>query len=208
MLDYQTVLTYLAILLGFVFIPGPAMLLTLARASGSGARVGIATGLGIAVGDLLHTLMAVVGVSAIIMTSAVLFSVVKFLGAGYLIYLGIRAFIEKVDHGAVLASNQITSKVAFRQAVLAEVLNPKSALFFMAFLPHFVNPDNGFVALQLLELGVLFVLVGLLGTVVVAFSAGWIGSLLRRNPAIARWQGKFVGSIYCLLGARLAIQDK
>ena len=81
MIDQTTLITYLAILIGFVFIPGPAVLLTLARATTSGTRVGIATGLGIAVGDLVHTLMAVIGISAIIMTSAILFSLIKYLGA-------------------------------------------------------------------------------------------------------------------------------
>jgi len=98
--------------------------------------------------------------------------------------------------------------VAFRQAVLAEVLNPKSALFFLAFLPQFVKPENGFVSLQLLILGVLFVLIGLLSTIVVAVGAGKLSSILRNKPSIQRWQGKFVGAIYCSLGARLAFQER
>lgn len=91
---------------------------------------------------------------------------------------------------------------------MAEVLNPKSALFFLAFLPQFVRPENGAVALQLAILGVLFVLMGLLSTVVVAFGAGWVGGFLRRNPVVLRWQGKVVGGIYLGLGARLALQEK
>ena len=97
MIDETTLITYLLILLGFVFIPGPAVLLTLARATSSGTRVGLATGVGIAVGDLVHTVMAVIGISAIIMTSAFLFSLIKYLGAAYLIYLGIKAFREKLN---------------------------------------------------------------------------------------------------------------
>ncbi|MEM8755273.1 MAG: LysE family transporter, partial [Pseudomonadota bacterium] len=88
MIDQTTLATYLAILLGFVFLPGPAVLLTLARSSASGSRAGIATGLGIAVGDMVHTIMAVIGVSAIIYASAFLFTLIKYLGAAYLIYLG------------------------------------------------------------------------------------------------------------------------
>lgn len=208
MIDQTTLITYLAILLGFVFIPGPAVLLTLARASGSGTRTGIATALGIAAGDLIHTVMAVVGISAVVLASAFLFSLIKYLGAAYLVYLGLRAIFEKVQHDHPAATGRLTFKAAFRQAILAEVLNPKSALFFLAFLPQFVRPENGLVSLQLIVLGVLFVLMGLLSTLVVAISAGSVGAFLRRNPIVLRWQGKFVGGIYCALGVRLALQEK
>ena len=208
MIEEQTLFTYLVILLGFVFIPGPAVLLTLARASTSGTRVGIATGLGIAAGDLVHTAMAVVGISAIVMTSALMFTLVKYLGAVYLIYLGIRAFREKVDTSLSQTISWITPVEAFRQAILAEVLNPKSAMFFLAFLPQFVEPDNGMVSLQLAVLGTLFVMMGLISTVIVATSAGAVGRYLQRSPAIVRWQGRVVGSIYCGLGLRLALQER
>ena len=97
MIDQTTLVTYLAVLLGFVFMPGPAVLMTLARASSSGTRIGIATALGIAVGDFVHTVMAVVGMSAVILASAFLFSLIKYLGAAYLVYLGLRAIFEKTE---------------------------------------------------------------------------------------------------------------
>ena len=208
MIDQPTLITYLAILLGFVFIPGPAVLLTLARASTSGTRTGLATAVGIAVGDLVHTFLAVVGISAVVLASAFLFSLVKYLGAAYLVYLGLRAILERVDRQRPVAAGQLAPKAAFRQAVLVEILNPKSALFFLAFLPQFVRPENGSMSLQLILLGVLLVLMGLLSTVVVAISAGGVGAFLRRNPVVLRWQGKVVGSIYCGLGLRLALQEK
>ncbi len=208
LIDQTTLITYLLVLLGFVFIPGPAVILTLARASASGTRIGLATGAGIAIGDLIHTAMAVLGLSAIILTSAFLFNLIKYLGAAYLVYLGIRAILEKPETSLAVGTNGLSSAQALRQAVLAEVLNPKSALFFLAFLPQFVRPENGSVALQLTILGVLFVLMGLLSTIVVAFCAGWLGGFLRRNPVVLRWQGKVVGGIYLALGARLALQEK
>ena len=208
MIDQTTLITYLAILFGFVIIPGPAVLLTLARASTSGTRVGVATGMGIAVGDLIHTVLAVVGISAVVMASATLFTIVKYLGAAYLIYLGIRSMLEKVETDYSGSGHSLTAKAAFRQAVIAEVLNPKSAMFFLAFLPQFVKAENGAVWLQLIQLGVLFVLMGLLSTMVVAVSAGRIGVYLRRNPVITRWQGKCVGGIYCALGLRVALQER
>ncbi len=201
---YPSVLvTYVAIVVGFVFIPGPATLLTIARATSSGPRAGIATGVGIAAGDMFHTAMAVIGISAVIATSA-LFSLIKYAGAAYLIYLGIKAVFEKVPGGIAAAQPTVTISKAFSQGFFSEILNPKTALFFLAFLPQFVNPANGFATLQLSIFGFIFVLLGLVSTVVFALGAGKLGYLLRRNPAVLKWQGKVVGCIYCALGLRLA----
>ncbi|RVC78270.1 LysE family translocator, partial [Mesorhizobium sp. M4A.F.Ca.ET.022.05.2.1] len=194
MIDLATLATYVAVVLGFVFIPGPATLLTVARATSSGTKVGIATGAGIAAGDIFHTVMAMVGISAIIATSAMLFSIVKYIGAAYLVYLGIRAIIEKTSTDP--AAGALAIRAGNRQAVLTEMLNPKTALFFLAFLPQFVRPENGSVMLQLAALGIIFVLLGLFSTVVFAVSAGGLGAFLRRNPAVLKWQGKVVGAIY------------
>jgi len=208
MIDLSTLMAYVAVVLGFVFIPGPATLLTVARATSSGTRVGVATGAGVAAGDVFHTVMAMVGISAIIATSATLFSIVKYIGAAYLVYLGIRAIIERTRANPTAGVLAISAGKAFRQAVLTEVLNPKTALFFLAFLPQFVRPENGSVMLQLMTLGMIFVLLGLFSTVVFAVSAGRLGTFLRRNPSVVKWQGKVVGGIYCALGVRLALQQR
>ena len=142
MIDTITLTTYGAIVLGFVFIPGPATLLTVTRAMSFGAKVGIATGTGIAAGDVVHTVMAIVGISAIIAASATLFSIIKYIGAAYLVYLGIRAILERAPATFVTPGAPISAGIAFRQAILAEVLNPKTALFFLAFLPQFVRAEN------------------------------------------------------------------
>jgi threonine/homoserine/homoserine lactone efflux protein len=151
----------------------------------------------------------VLGISAIILASALLFSVVKYLGAAYLIYLGLRAIFTRQPIAAFGETvSRITARSAFRQAILAELLNPKTALFFLAFLPQFVRPENGSVFLQLAVLGIILVLLGLLSTLAFAVCAGRVGAMLRRNPAVLRWQGKVVGTIYCALGARLAFQER
>ncbi|ESZ24099.1 MULTISPECIES: LysE family translocator [unclassified Mesorhizobium] len=208
MIDLTTLIAYIAVVFGFVFIPGPATLLTIARATSSGTKVGIATGAGIAAGDVFHTVMAMIGISAVIAASATLFIVIKYIGAAYLIYLGIRAIMEKTPANPAAGALAISAGKAFRQAVLTEVLNPKTALFFLAFLPQFVRPENGTVMLQMAALGVIFVVLGLFSTVVFAVSAGRLGTLLRRNPSVLRWQGKVVGGIYCALGVRLALQQR
>jgi threonine/homoserine/homoserine lactone efflux protein len=208
MVDTTTLITYGAIVLGFVFIPGPATLLTVTRAVSSGTKVGIATGTGIAAGDVVHTFMAIVGISAIIAASAMLFNIIKYIGAAYLVYLGIRTILERVPATFVTRGPPISAGMAFRQAILTEVLNPKTALFFLAFLPQFVRPENGSVAFQLTILGVVFVLLGLVSTVVYAVGAGRLGDFLRRNPAVLKWQGKAVGAVYCALGVRLALERR
>lgn len=208
MLEPHVLLTYLAVLVGFVFFPGPSILLTLARATTSGTRAGVATSLGIGLGDMIHTVLAVVGVSAVVMASANAFLVIKLLGAGYLIYIGLRSIFDRSQVDGPEAMSPISPRSAFRQACVAEVLNPKSAMFFLAFLPQFVVPDQGDIALQLLVLGLLFVLVGTAATLLVAVGAGAISGVLRRNPAIRRWQGKVVGTLYCALGVRLAFQQR
>ncbi|MER8443626.1 LysE family translocator [Mesorhizobium sp. M1066] len=208
MIDLPTLIAYIAVVFGFVFIPGPATLLTIARATSSGTKVGIATGAGIAAGDVFHTVMAMIGISAVIAASATLFSVIKYIGAAYLIYLGIRAIMEKTPAVPAAGALALSAGKAFRQAVLTEVLNPKTALFFLAFLPQFVRPENGTVMLQMTVLGAIFVVLGLFSTVVFAVSAGRLGTFLRRNPSVLRWQGKVVGGIYCALGVRLALQQR
>ena len=206
--EISTLLTYIAVLTGFVLFPGPSILLTLARSSTSGTRVGIATSLGIGLGDLCHTVMAVVGISAILMASAKAFMVVKLLGAGYLIYIGLRSFLDGRLRATPDATVPISERKAFRQACLTEILNPKSAMFFLAFLPQFVDPAAGRVAAQLTVFGLLFILMGTLATLTTAVAAGHVGRFLRRNPAIRRWQPKLVGSLYCALGVRLAFQER
>ncbi len=133
---------------------------------------------------------------------------IKYLGAAYLVYLGLRAILQRPKPGSVPSAVSITAPEAFRQAGLAEVLNPKSALFFLAFLPQFVDPGTGSVALQLTVLGVFFVLMGLVGTVAVAIFTGKATAFLRSNSVVLRWQGRAIGTIYCALGLRLALQER
>jgi threonine/homoserine/homoserine lactone efflux protein len=152
--------------------------------------------------------MAVFGISALIYASAFLFSLVKYAGAVYLVYLGIRAILAQAPTGIVLRTGPRSASAAFRQAIIAEILNPKTALFFLAFLPQFVRPENGSVLLQMTIFGLILVALGLLSTITFAIGAGRIGAILRRRPLLLRWQGKIVGAIYCALGVRLALQER
>lgn len=208
MIHVDTLLTYIAVVLGLFLIPGPAVLLVLARSSVGGHRVGIATGLGIATGDMLHTAMATLGLSAVLMTSALAFSLVKYAGAAYLIYLGIRALMERGKDLQLAQSRLVDAPLAFRQAVLAELLNPKTALFFLAFLPQFVHPERGSIVAQLAVLGLVFVIMSAIYTALIALAAGQVAGWLTRHRSIGRWQGRVIGAIYLGLGVRMALQQR
>jgi threonine/homoserine/homoserine lactone efflux protein len=208
MLHTDTLFTYIAVVLGLFLIPGPAVLLVLARASVGGRRVGIATGMGIATGDLIHTAMATLGLSAVLVTSAFAFSLVKYAGAAYLIYLGVRALAEGSADLQLSSTRLLDARAAFRQAVLAEILNPKTALFFLAFLPQFVHPEQGPVIAQLAMLGLVFVAMSAVYTALIALAAGHVANWLVRHRRIGRWQGRVIGAIYLGLGVRLALQER
>jgi len=208
MIDGATLLAFMAVVVGLFLIPGPAVLLVLARGTSGGRVVGIATGLGIAMGDLVHTLFATIGLSAVLMTSALAFNIVKYAGAAYLVYLGVKALLEKSGTLSVPEAQRVRPAQAFRQAVLTEVLNPKTALFFLAFLPQFVRPANGAVAWQLFELGGVEVAMSIVYTALIACAAGAVGRWLASHPGIGRWQGKVIGTIYVGLGLKLAVQQR
>ena len=208
MFDPVNLAAFFLIVLGLIVIPGPAVLLTLARAIRDGRRVGFATGLGVAAGDLVHTLFAAIGLSALLMTSTLAFEIVKYVGVAYLLYLGLRTFFEKMEARSMPATRRLSPSVAFRQAVLAEMLNPKTALFFLAFLPQFVHPERGPAVIQFGVLGLIFVAAGAAYTAIIALAAGSLGPWLARHRRIGRWQGKIVGGVYLGLGLRLALQER
>ena len=205
-------LSFILVVLVLFLIPGPAVILTVTQTARGGRRAGIFTGVGIAVGDLIHTLAAVLGLSAILMTSALAFEIVKYLGAAYLIFIGMKSFLEKAKKHTepTAAKKTITDAVSFRQALLIELLNPKTALFFLAFLPQFVHHNGTPVFLQLLSLGLTFVLMSILYTTTLALLTSSIGEKLfaNQNNWMARWQGKIVGSIYIGLGLQLVLQSQ
>ncbi|MGZ9720549.1 LysE family translocator [Rhizobium miluonense] len=208
MISLGVLTTYIAVVLGLMVIPGPATLLTLARAVSDGRRTGLATGLGIAVGDLFHTMMATFGLSALLATSALAFEIVKYAGVAYLIYLGFKAFREKAESLDMPTAQSMTPMRAFRQGFFTEILNPKTALFFLAFLPQFIHPESGSVIGQFALLGAIFVGLSICVTSLLAVGAGSISGWLRRNSKVGRWQGKIVGAIYMAVGLRLALQQQ
>ncbi|WP_042347155.1 LysE family translocator [Bacillus massiliigorillae] len=208
MFTLSTLSAFVIIVLGLFIIPGPAVLLVATRTAQSGRKAGIMAGLGVATGDLIHTLFTAVGLSAILMTSSVAFNFIKFAGAAYLLYLGIRAILEKPANPQISKVTPVSSIKAYTQAILVEVLNPKTSLFFLAFLPQFIHPGNGPSFLQFLILGLIFVLLSAIYTTFLALSVQMLGRLIKRVAWIGRWSGKIVGTIYIGLGLKVAIQSQ
>ncbi len=190
--------------------PGPGILYTLARSFNGGKSEGILSALGLFVGGLVHVVAAAVGISGLLMTSAVAFMIVKYAGAAYLVYLGLRTLLSQdtlsINASAVVKSPHRNS--TFYQGVITEVLNPKTALFFLAFIPQFIDVSNGNVFTQFLFLGLVTDLLNLAVDVVVATFAEPIGQKLRASYRFRQGQRITSGSILIGLGAYIAVVDQ
>lgn len=189
-------------------VPGPGMLYVLARSLGGGRDEGLRSTAGTGIGGLVHVAAAAAGLSAIIATSATAFTAVKYLGAAYLIWLGCRALLSRNREAPSVSAEGTTAPAAsnaLRQGVLTEVLNPKTALFFLTFLPQFCQPDNGPLAAQVLVLGAVSVALNTSVDVAVALAAGALSRRLRERPAMWRRQQVATGSVLIGLGAYAAL---
>jgi threonine/homoserine/homoserine lactone efflux protein len=187
-------------------IPGPAVLYVVARSVDQGRKAGLASCSGIATGGLVHVLAAAVGLSALLVSSAVAYSVVKYTGAAYLIYLGIKKLREKpVTADQVNHVRPAPLRRVYTEGILVQILNPKTAIFFFAFLPQFVNPTRGSVTLQFFALGMVFTLTALLSDSLWALTAGSAAGWLQRNRVYLRHQTHVSGTVYIGLGLATAV---
>ncbi len=186
--------------------PGPGIFYVLTRSLKGGRSEGLASSFGTTIGGLAHVVAAALGLSAILTTSSIAFAVIKYAGAAYLICLGIRTLRGKDD--ILLDTNILlsTTRNAFRQGIVTEVLNPKTALFFLAFIPQFINPQ-GNVIFQFVLLGSISVALNTSADIVVAMLAGSIGQWLRTNTRFQRRQRLFTGWSLIGLGTYVAVAD-
>lgn len=202
-MDIARLSLFITASLALLLTPGPAVLFIVARSVEQGRRAGLVSVLGIEAGGLFHVLAATAGLSAILMSSALAFDIVKYLGAAYLIYMGIRTLRAKDVPTDVLIERK-SHRQLFTQGVIVNVLNPKTALFFFAFLPQFVDPSRGVVSLQFLILGLIFVGLATITDSGYALVAGTAGGWLQRNPHFQRVQRYVAGTVYIGLGITAA----
>jgi threonine/homoserine/homoserine lactone efflux protein len=201
-----TLALFAAAALALIVVPGPAVLYVVAQSIDQGRRAGLVSASGIAAGGTVHIVAATVGLSALLVQSATAFEVVKLAGAAYLIYLGVRRLLTRVTEEPADRERR-PHRALFRRGVVVNVLNPKTALFFLAFLPQFVDPDRGAAWLQIAIFGVTFVVLAWLSDSLYALAAGTAAHRLRGRAfaAVQRW---FSGSVFVVLGVAAARTER
>jgi len=203
--DPASLAVFVVAALALLIVPGPAVLYIVARSIHQGRRAGLASVLGIHAGTLVHIAAATVGLSALIVSSAVAFTAVKIAGAVYLVGLGLWTLFSRSPETEIALGGERRLRRVFAQGIVVNVLNPKTALFFLAFLPQFVDPDAAYPALQIAFLGLLFALLGLVTDSIWALAAGTAGGVLRRSRRFTTAQRYVTGSVYVGLGVATAL---
>ena len=198
--------SFLAVAVLITLAPGPDNLMVLGLGMARGRRAGVAFGLGCALGCLNHTLLAALGVSALIAASAIAFMVLKIAGGLYLAWLGIQAIRNARPAGVTAPTADEPPRMLFAKGLIANAINPKVILFFLAFLPQFVDAGRGHAGWQIVQLGVMFTIETVLIFGTIGWFAGNLGERLARRPAIAVWLDRIAGGIFIALGLRLVLQ--
>ena len=202
-------LVFVGVSLALIVIPGPDMIYVLTRGISGGRKVALVSAAGVCIGLCVHSVLAAVGLSAILQQSALAFTVVKYVGVAYLVYLGIRTLLSKKDFQL---SDEATPAAPlaryFFQGVASDLLNPKVALFFLAYLPQFVSPTTGSTALQLLTLGLVFALLALMVVGGLGLFSGMVGEWLGSRPRAADGLCWLTGSAFVCLALRLVLPER
>lgn len=191
-----------------IISPGPDMIYVITRGMTHGRKAGILSAIGVVCGILVHTTAAALGLTLILQTSALAFLLVKLVGAAYLVYLGLKAWLDKNTFQLQISAPAANSGALFWQGVLSNVLNPKIAIFFLAFLPQFVDKGSGQVTGQMILLGVTFAFFGLCFLLVVGYFSGSIGGWLIHRPQYAQFFQRLASGILVGLGIRLAFTER
>ena len=204
MISLPLLLLFLLAAGALIAIPGPAVLYIIARSIHQGWRAGVISALGVACGGLVHIAGAVLGFSALLASSAVAFSAVRWIGAAYLVYLGVKTWLTRDEEPATVAP-PIPPRRLFAQGFVVNLTNPKTALFFFAFLPQFVDPSLGRAPLQMLILGAIFTVMSVTSDSTYAILASALKGRFARNPMARRNVRWVSGGVYVALGVGTAL---
>lgn len=201
-MEFSTIWLFIIAALTLLMIPGPAVFYIMARSINQGKKAGLVSVLGVSLGGAIHVLAGAIGVSAVLMTSATAFNIVKYIGAAYLIYLGCKTFISASDNELSAMPQDSHKKLIqiFYQSAIVEAMNPKTALFFLAFFPQFISPSAGSVTGQFMTLGTLFILLALMSDSLYAILAVTIKKRLLGKKVNAKLQDRLTGTLYIALG--------
>jgi threonine/homoserine/homoserine lactone efflux protein len=206
MFDSTTLITFLVASVAIIIAPGPAQALVLTRTLGEGRAAGAMTAVGLNVGTLAHAFAAALGLSAVLATSAVAFGAVKYVGAAYLIYLGIRAL--RAQDAEPERVEGVRAGAMFWRAVVTGTLNPKVAVFFLAFLPQFVSPERGPAFWQFVILGAIVAALDVIYELILVWAAGELRGRVLGSRRFALWRQRVTGAVLIGLGARLALAKR
>ena len=206
MINLDTYMLFVVASIIFCATPGPDVLYVVARSVAQGARAGVIASFGVNIGAYMHLFAAIAGLSAILATSAFAFTIVKLIGACYLIWIGVQAIYEstKPSIKGIKKSVPISKQSIFWQGFLCDVLNPKVAIFYLAFLPQFVDVASGSITMQLLILGVTVNMVGLMVDFIAVLFSASIVKKLGASQSVTKWLNRVVGSVFIALGVQLA----
>ncbi len=207
MIDSAHFLIFLGAAILLAIAPGPGMLYVLARSLAGGRREGFLSALGTFFGGMVHVCAAAAGISIILAKSAVAFATVKYLGAAYLCFLGIRMMLDARKDQPISLADLQRRKSPFWQGIMTEVLNPKTALFFLSFIPQFVNRGNGHVFVQFIMLGTISVALNTTADIIVTVLAGPLGERIRASARFRRRQRTLTGAVMIGLGTYLAVAE-
>ena len=202
-----TILAFLGASMALTIAPGPDNIFVMTQGIARGRRPAIVTALGMCSGVSVHTTAAAFGISAVFYSSAVAFTVVKWAGAAYLLHLAFRTMKER-SAIRLSAAEELPAAALFRRGFIMNVLNPKVAMFFLAFLPQFVSPAAGHVPLQMLLLGLIFMVQAVVLFCLIGYFAGSIGSFILARPRIARYFDWLTAGVFASLGVRLALAER
>ena len=187
--------------------PGPDVLYIVGRSLGQGRLAGVVSSLGISTGCLVHVAAATLGLSAVMLAVPLAFDIVRYAGAAYLAWLGFRALARRSNPLDVQALAPVPLSRIYTQGIVTNVLNPKVALFFLAFLPQFTDASRGSLPLQFLLLGLVFIVNGTIVCLGYALAASWLGAWLEGRYSVATWLNRVMGGVFIALGLRLAFDS-
>ena len=208
MFDIPSLTLFIAASWVLILTPGPDTLYVLTRAIAQGKQAGVISALGVTVGIFVHTLAAAFGLALVLQTSAPAFPIVKYVGALYLLYLGVKTLKDRSSLTLLSEHKPRQLRILFWQGVLSNVTNPKVALFFLAFLPQFVHPEHGHVPAQMIVLGLIFAFFGVIYLSGVGYSAGQVGIWIAQHPQYLKPLRWATGGIFLGLGLRLAFTER
>lgn len=208
LIEQQQLIYFIAASVTLTLLPGPDILFVLTQSISQGRKAGIATASGLCTGVFVHTTAAALGISALVYKSALAFEIIKYAGAAYLLYLAWQALKESGELISSAPVRETSAAALYRRGIFMNVLNPKVALFFLAFLPQFANIDSGNIPVQMIFLGIIFMVQAWLIFSAISVFAGAIGEKIIQKPSIGRYINWGKAGIFTFIGIKLALSHK